>query len=141
MKTVEDLKQYCLQHAGAKEDYPFGYEPLVMKVGGKMFAIISESSSEPKESSESSEADMSSKMSESSKPIKASISLKCEPHMAELLRMQYDAVKPGYHLNKKHWNTIQTGGDVPNSELQEMIDHSYDLVVKSLTRKQRAEMF
>ncbi|WP_168122578.1 MmcQ/YjbR family DNA-binding protein [Paenibacillus sp. HB172176] len=132
MKTLEELKAYCLQHAGAKEDYPFGHEPLVMKVGGKMFAIISESSG----SNESGGANRT-----TTESAHASISLKCEPHMAELLRMQYEAVAPGYHLNKKHWNTVQANGSVPDSELQEMIDHSYDLIVKSLTKKQRAEMF
>lgn len=116
MRTKEDLAQYCLQHRGAKEDYPFGPEPLVIKVEGKMFALIGEDGGT------------------------ASISLKCEPHMAELLRMQYDAVKPGYHLNKKHWNTVKADGTVPAAELEAMIDQSYDLVAKSLTKAQRAKL-
>lgn len=116
MRTKEDLLRYCLQHRGAKEDYPFGPETLVMKVEGKMFALIGEDGGT------------------------ASISLKCEPHMAELLRMQYEAVKPGYHLNKKHWNSVKVDGSVPTAELEAMIDQSYDLVAKSLTKAQRAKL-
>ncbi|RIX51499.1 MmcQ/YjbR family DNA-binding protein [Paenibacillus nanensis] len=116
MKSKEQLAQYCLKHRGAVEDYPFGPEPLVMKVEGKMFALIGVNDGI------------------------ANISLKCEPHMAELLRMQYEAVKPGYHLNKKHWNTVTIDGTVPTAELEAMIDQSYDLVAKSLTKAQRAKL-
>lgn len=116
MNSKEQLAQYCLMHRGAVEDYPFGPEPLVMKVEGKMFALIGVNDGI------------------------ANISLKCEPHMAELLRMQYEAVKPGYHLNKKHWNTVTIDGTVPTAELAAMIDQSYDLVAKSLTKAQRAKL-
>lgn len=116
MKNKAELTAYCLKLSGAFEDYPFGPEPLVMKVGGKMFAIIGVNGSE------------------------ANISLKCEPHMAELLRLQYEAVKAGYHLNKKHWNTITIDGSLTNVELQEMVDHSYELVVASLTKVQRLQL-
>ncbi|MHA7965161.1 MmcQ/YjbR family DNA-binding protein [Paenibacillus sp. CAU 1782] len=95
---------------GAVEDYPFGPEPLVMKVGGKMFALIGENHEIP------------------------NISLKCEPLMAELLRQAHSAVKPGYHLNKKHWNTVTADGSVPEEELRDMIKNSYELVVRGLTK-------
>ncbi|WP_232243090.1 MmcQ/YjbR family DNA-binding protein [Paenibacillus sp. GSMTC-2017] len=113
MQTRQALLEHCMTYNGAFDDYPFGPEPLVMKVSGKMFAIIGVNGSV------------------------ANISLKCEPHMAELLRMEHEAVKPGYHLNKKHWNTVTMDGTVPDAELKSMIDHSYDLVVKSLTKAQR----
>lgn len=113
MRTKEELTTYCMEHRGATEDYPFGPEPLVIKVGGKMFALIGVNNSV------------------------AAISLKCEPHMAELLRLEHEAVKPGYHLNKKHWNTVTLDGTVPIAELEAMIDHSYELVVASLTKAQR----
>ncbi|MCR2807644.1 MmcQ/YjbR family DNA-binding protein [Paenibacillus soyae] len=116
MKTIEELARYCKEHRGAKEDYPFGPEPLVMKVDNKMFALISGTGGV------------------------TSISLKCEPHMAELLRLEHVAVKPGYHLNKKHWNTVTVDGSVPDAELQAMIDHSYELVVGTLTKAQRARL-
>ncbi|GKU77505.1 MmcQ/YjbR family DNA-binding protein [Paenibacillus sp. L3-i20] len=113
MQTKQELTNHCMTYRGAVEDYPFGPEPLVMKVGGKMFAIIGVNGS------------------------MANISLKCEPHMAELLRLEHEAVQPGYHLNKKHWNTVTMDGTVPDAELISMIDHSYELVVKSLTKAQR----
>lgn len=105
--------QYCLSLKGAREDYPFGPEPLVIKVGGKMFALIG--------------ADAEN----------ISLSLKCDPDMADMLRGQYDAVRPGYHMNKRHWNTVSVDGSVPDDELKWMIDHSYALVVKSLRKADR----
>ncbi|WP_442604548.1 MmcQ/YjbR family DNA-binding protein [Paenibacillus sp. KN14-4R] len=87
-----------------------------MKVGGKMFAILAE------------------------REGGVHISLKCEPEMADLLRMQYASVTPGYHLNKRHWNTVKADGDVPEEELKSMIDHSYRLVVKGLTKAEREKL-
>ncbi|MFD0590370.1 MmcQ/YjbR family DNA-binding protein [Paenibacillus sp. GCM10027627] len=116
MRTKEQWVKYCLEHKGAKEEFPFGPEPIVMKVSGKMFALIGENDGV------------------------ANLSLKCEPHMAELLRMEYAAVKGGYHLNKKHWNTVTIDGTVPDAEIESMIDHSYDLVAKSLTKAQKAAL-
>lgn len=110
-----DLTSYCLSKKGAKEDYPFGPAPLVMKVGGKMFALISKSGE---------------------KEI-TDISLKCDPVIAENLREQHAAVEPGYHLNKKHWNTVKLDGSLTLSDLQDMIDHSYDLVLNSLPKSVR----
>ncbi|GGG71517.1 hypothetical protein GCM10010918_28830 [Paenibacillus radicis (ex Gao et al. 2016)] len=101
--------EYCDNKPGAVQDYPFGPQPLVMKVGGKMFAFFS--------------AD--------------SITLKCDPVIAENLREQYAAVKPGYHMNKKHWNTVMLDGSLTEEELQSMIDHSYDLVAAALSKAVR----
>ncbi|MGM1045036.1 MAG: MmcQ/YjbR family DNA-binding protein [Bacillota bacterium] len=109
------LITYCLAQKGTAEDYPFGPAPLVMKVGGKMFALISKS----EESGHT------------------HISLKCDPVIAENLREQHAAVQPGYHLNKKHWNTVICDGSLTISDLQDMIDHSYELVFKSLPKSMR----
>ncbi|QAY68539.1 MmcQ/YjbR family DNA-binding protein [Paenibacillus protaetiae] len=109
----EEWASYCLSRKGAVKDYPFGLDPLVMKVGGKMFALLSEAGGQ------------------------VHISLKCEPEMAELLRSQHEAVVPGYHLNKRHWNTVTVNGSLPEEEVRWMIDHSYALVVKSLTKAVR----
>lgn len=107
------LRAYLLAKPGAIEDRPFGPQPLVMKVGGKMFALLAERDQPP------------------------SLSLKCDPAHAQFLRDEYPAVQPGYHLNKAHWNTIVLDNSVPDEELQSMIDESYRLVVQSLTRTQR----
>lgn len=102
-KTVED---YVLSMPNARLDYPFGEEVAVYKVGDKMFALIPE------------KAD----------PMK--ISLKCDPVLAETLRQKYETVLPGYHLNKKHWNTIILSGQLPWEEVQGLIRHSYELVTQ-----------
>jgi len=115
LESYEDLQQYCMTFAGAMEDYPFGPTPLVMKVAGKMFALISPADTD-------------------SHP---SISIKCDPFINELLRAQYAAVKPGYHLNKKHWITVEVDGSIPNDELKDMIRSSYQLVVNKLPKAQR----
>ena len=114
-----ELKQvaaYLLAKKGATEETPFGPEALVYKVVGKMFALVAW------------EAD----------PL--TISLKCEPGQAMFLRDIYPAVRPGYHMNKTHWNTVTLDGTVPNEEVLAMIDDSYDLVVQSLTRAKREEL-
>ncbi|MFI0372286.1 MmcQ/YjbR family DNA-binding protein [Actinomadura sp. 1N219] len=106
----------CLTKPGSVEDYPFGDEVAVFKVAGKMFALV---------------------------PLGASpesISLKCDPDLAVDLRGRYDAITPGYHLNKRHWNSVTLDGTVPEEELLELIDHSYDLVVARLTKAQRSEL-
>lgn len=110
-----ELLAYCLTRPAAIEDFPFGADVSVLKVMGKMFALI---------------------------PVNgaASISLKCEPTLAEILRQTYPAVTPGYHLNKKHWNSVAVDGSIPDDEIHDMIDASYDLVVKSLTKAQREEL-
>ncbi|MGH3239914.1 MAG: MmcQ/YjbR family DNA-binding protein [Spirillospora sp.] len=110
----------CLAKAGAVEDYPFGDDVAVFKVAGRMFALV------PLGSSEDSP--------------QGSVSLKCDPDLAVDLRGRYAAITAGYHLNKRHWNTVVLDGSVPEEELLELIDHSYELVVASLTKAQRAEL-
>ncbi len=107
-KTIEEM---LMSLPNVWLDYPFGEDVAVYKIGhketgnGKMFALIAEDS----------------------KPVK--LSLKCDPQLAELLREKYETVLPGYHLNKKHWNTILCTGQVPLEELKDLIRHSYELVV------------
>lgn len=107
-KTVEE---YLLSMPNARLDYPFGEDVAVYKTGksqgDKMFALIAEGKD----------------------PIR--ISLKCDPLLAETLRKKYDTIMPGYHLNKKHWNTVVLTGQIPWEEVQGFIRHSYDLVAKS----------
>lgn len=103
-KTVEE---YVLSMPGAKLDYPFGEGVAVYKAHDKMFALISEGTD----------------------PLR--ISLKCDPQLAKVLREKYETVMEGYHLNKKHWNTIILTGQLPWEEIQGFIRHSYDLVAKN----------
>lgn len=107
---LEALKEYLLTKAGSSEEVPFGPGVWVYKVKGKMFALV------PWDAS----------------PL--SISLKCDPIRAIELRSVYPAVTGGYHLNKKHWNTVLIDGTIPLPEIHWMIDHSYELVVGSLSR-------
>ncbi|HVO41313.1 MAG TPA: MmcQ/YjbR family DNA-binding protein [Aggregatilineales bacterium] len=109
------LSRYCLEKRGATESFPFGDSVRVFKVMNKVFALM---------------------------PINAplQISLKCEPSLAYMLRLTYTGVQPGYHLNKDHWNTVTCDGSIPDAELLGMIDHSYELVVKGLTRKDREKL-
>lgn len=106
---------YCRSLKGAADDYPFGPSPLVMKVGGKMFALFG--------AGEKGEG--------------GSVSLKCDPLIADNLRQQYPAIKPGYHLNKKHWNSVELDGSIPFDELRDMMEHSYRLVLKGLSKAER----
>ena len=112
---LADLRALCLAKPGATEGYPYGPGALVMKVAGKVFAIIADSADPP------------------------NISLKCEPEIAIALRQSYDAVIPGYHLNKRHWNTVAADGTV-DDELPDWIDDSYDLVVAGLPQRMRAQV-
>ncbi|MBU9709468.1 MmcQ/YjbR family DNA-binding protein [Paenibacillus sp. AK121] len=109
----EQIVAYGLSQKEAVKDYPFGVDPLVLKVGGKMFALLTE------------------------KDGITHVSLKCDPVIAENLREQNKTIKPGYHLNKKHWNTIEVDNSFPLEDLYSMIDHSYELVFKGLTKAQR----
>ena len=115
MVTSEDLRQHCLNQVGAVEEFPFGPQAQVYKVMGRMFALL------PVD-----------------EPL--SISLKCDPTLAEILRENYPAVQPGYYLNKQHWNTVTVDGSIPDEEIWDMIDDSYDLVVKKLGRKDREKV-
>src|SRR6266853_6078881 len=107
------FREYCLSKPQATEGTPFGPEVVVFKVGGKMFALAS--------------------LDE----VPATANLKCDPDLALDLRDRYEQVRPGYHMNKKHWNTVEIEGCIPETELRKMIDHSYDLVVQSLSRTSR----
>ncbi len=100
---------------GSEASYPFGPEARVSKVGGKMFALISED-----------------------EPLR--ISLKCDPDLALELRAQYSCVLPGYHLNKQHWNTIEVNAEVPTDELEELVWHSHELVAAKLPKRLRDEL-
>ena len=104
--NVEDIRAYTLAKADVEEGFPFGVETLVFKVNGKIFLLVSLDS----------------------QPLQ--FNAKCDPEKAEELREQYDCILPGYHMNKKHWNTVVIDRTLTNKQLKELIDHSYDLVYK-----------
>lgn len=110
--NIESYREYCLSKKGVTEDFPFDNETLVFKVGGKMFALTGIEQFK-------------------------SINLKCDPERAVELREEYSGILPGYHMNKKHWNTVMMDGSVPMRLIKQMIDDSYDLVVSSLPKRQR----
>lgn len=110
---LELFREYCLRKPGATEDMPFGEDVLVFRVGGKMFALA------PLDE------------------VPATANLKCDPDLALELRDRYEQVRPGYHMNKKHWNTVQIDSVIPDAELRKMIDHSYELVVTRLPNAKR----
>ena len=117
--NIQQFYEYCLAKKGVTEHYPFDENTLVFKVGGKMFALSSLSSWEKGE---------------------AAINLKCDPERALELRAEYEGIKAGWHMIKKHWNTVTVDSDVAQSLLLELIDHSYELVFKGLTKKIQAEI-
>ena len=110
---LAEFRDYCLIKPGASEETPFGPDVLVFKVGGKMFALAALDA------------------------VPTTVNLKCHPDLALDLRDRYEQVKPGYHMNKKHWNTVEIEGGIPAVELRKMIDHSYQLVVESLPKATR----
>jgi len=114
--NVQELTEYCTQKLGSVLDYPFGPDSAVFKVGSKMFALLVEDGRFAK------------------------ITLKCDPLRADFLRQQYTSVTPGYYMNKTHWNTVLCDGSIPNEEIYRQIDHSYDLIWKSLTKKARTQL-
>ena len=114
--NTETIRDYCIAKVGATESFPFGGDALVFKVGGKMFALLS-TESQP-----------------------TTINLKCDPELAVQLREEHAAVTPGYHMNKTHWNTITINGTVRMADLHEWIDHSYELVRKSLPKAVQATL-
>lgn len=107
------VRKYLLNKPEVTEDFPFAPDVPVMKVAGKMFALLSQRNEI------------------------ASINLKCDPDEALLLRDIFASVSPGYHMNKRHWNTIVLDGTIPRGEMERMIDNSYSLVVKGLKKAQR----
>lgn len=111
--NAAELRDYCLSLLGTYEDFPFGPETSVFKVSGKIFAL--------------------SRLSE--QPLR--VSLKCDPPLAEELRKAHPAVIPGYHLNKRHWNTVTVDGSLPDEIITDMVEDSYDLIVSRLPRAQR----
>ena len=110
--NLEKFRSYCLGKKGVTEEFPFGEDTLVYKVLGKMFALTNID-------------DFS------------SVNLKCDPELAVELRERYEAVQPGYHMNKTHWNTVLIDGSIPDQELRKWIDNSYDLVASKLTKAQK----
>jgi predicted DNA-binding protein (MmcQ/YjbR family) len=112
---LAQFREYCLSKPRATESTPFGPDVLVFKVSGKMFALAA--------------------LDE----VPTAVNLKCDPDLALDLRDRYQHVRPGYHMNKKHWNTVEIDSGMSDTELRKMIDHSYDLVVKNLP-KSRAKI-
>jgi len=107
---LAEFREYCLSKPNTTEGTPFGPEVLVFKVSGKMFALAA--------------------LDE----LPTTVNLKCDPDLALDLRDQYEQVRPGYHMNKKHWNTVEIESGIPDLELRKMIDHSYELVIKRLPK-------
>lgn len=113
--NVEEVREYCLQKAGVEEAFPFGELTLVYKIGGKIFLIMG--------------LDTSNRFN-----------AKCDPERAIELRERYAEVTPGFHMNKKHWNTVYMDGGLSIAQLREIIDHSYELVLEGLPKKIREEI-
>ena len=107
---LAQFREYCLGKPCATEGVPFGPDVLVFKVGGKMFALAA--------------------LDE----MPTIVNLKCDPDLALDLRGRYEQVTPGYHMNKRHWNSVEIEGGIPDRELRKMIDHSYDLVIDRLPK-------
>ena len=110
--NITFFREYCLSKPGASEDTPFDENTLCFKVGNKIFAIIDIELFE-------------------------SVNLKCDPERAVELREEYTGIVPGYHMNKKHWNTVSFDGSVPDKLILELVDHSYDLIFNSLPKQKR----
>jgi predicted DNA-binding protein (MmcQ/YjbR family) len=117
--NIQQLYEFCLSQKAVTEHFPFDEDTLVFKVGGKMFALTSLKEWENEN---------------------ASINLKCNPERANELRATYEAINPGWHMSKTHWNTIHFNSDVSDKMICDLIHHSYDLVFKSLTKKMQAEI-
>jgi predicted DNA-binding protein (MmcQ/YjbR family) len=111
--NAAELREHCLSFTGAEETFPFGPETSVFKVAGKMFALSQLGADSLR------------------------VSVKCEPELAAALRGAHAAVLPGYHLNKRHWNTVILDGSIPDDAIRNMVEDSYDLVVSKLSRARR----
>lgn len=112
---IDLFRDYCLNKKGASESTPFGEDTLCFLVAGKIFAIIDIERFE-------------------------SVNLKCNPERAVLLREQHPGIQPGYHMNKKHWNTVSFDGSISDSLIMELVDHSYDLVCAGLPKKVKEQL-
>lgn len=110
--NIESLREYCLSKADSEESLPFGPDTLVYKVNGKIFLLTGLDEEQ------------------------LSFNVKCDPDKALELREEFSCVRPGYHMNKKHWNTVVVDGSVSSKQLKEWIDHSYDLVRGKSTKSQ-----
>ncbi|MFZ4102550.1 MAG: MmcQ/YjbR family DNA-binding protein [Sphingobacterium thalpophilum] len=110
--NIESLRDYCLSKPGVTESFPFGEETLVFKLRDKIFLLCGLEN-----------------------PCRFNV--KCDPEKAISLREEYEEVQPGYHMNKTHWNTVYMNGRVSETRLKEMIDHSYDLILKNLPKNNR----
>ena len=117
--NIQQLYEFCLSKKGVTDHFPFDEDTLVFKVGGKMFCLSSL------------------KEWEKGSP---SLNLKCLPERAQELRAEYEAINPGFHMSKTHWNTVCFNSDVSNKMMYELINNSYDLVFKSLTKKIQNEI-
>ena len=118
--NIEEFREFCISKKGVTEAFPFDQDTLVFKVSGKMFALTSLKDWEAGEQF---------------------INLKCDPDYAQELRSEYDSIVPGWHMSKKHWNSVKLlMGELPQELIYQLINHSYDLVVKSLTKKQRESL-
>lgn len=113
---IEMLREYCLGKIGATEEFPFGPDVLVFKVGGKMFLLTNLEN------------------------YPTTFNAKCDPERAIELRAEYPAIVPGWHMSKKHWNTVSLDGSLNGEFVRELVDHSYELVVSKLTKKARREL-
>jgi predicted DNA-binding protein (MmcQ/YjbR family) len=114
--TTQELSNFALRLPDAYEDHPFGETPDIYRISGRIFAFVMQRNEQPE------------------------IAVKCEPNLAGLLRAQYSAVTPGYHLNKRHWNTVLVNSDVPDDEILEMIVHSYEQVLSKLPKASKSEL-
>lgn len=117
--NIQQFYEFCLSKKGVTEHFPFDEETLVFKVGGKMFCLTS--------------------LNEWEKGT-PSLNLKCNPERAEELRAEYEAIIPGWHMSKIHWNTVAFNSDVSDKMMCELINHSYELVYNSLTKKNQKEI-
>ena len=118
--NIEELRNFCIQKKGVTEEFPFDVDTLVFKVMGKMFALTPLTKWEKGD---------------------RFLNLKCDPEKAIELREKYDSIYAGYHMSKKHWNTVDVNnGDVSDDLVKELINHSYDLVVNGLTKKLKTEL-
>ncbi len=114
--NIESISEYCRKKKGVTEDFPFDEDTLAIRVINKIFLLAS------------------------LEKIPLQMNLKCDPEYAVELRERYDSVQPGFHMNKSHWNTVVIDGSIPNSELKEMIDHSYEQVVKGLKKADKEKL-
>ena len=114
--TFAELRKHFLSLSGAWEDLPFDFVTPVYKVGNKMFGLLSTEENPPR------------------------VNLKCDPALALMLRERYPAVLPGYHMNKQHWNTVIVDGSIPDDDIRKMVEHSYELVYKSLTKLEKSKI-